>query len=388
MNVAIIGTGARSTAYVQLCQSGIRDNVFIKALVDVDREKMRKYTKYFITDDRKPELYTDYNEVMEDPNIDAVIICTPDFTHSEITGAAIKNNKHILLEKPLATTVEDCLAIYTKGLNYEKVIRLGFVLRYTQIYRKVKEIVCNGTLGQIISLEAKEMLGRLHAGSFFRRWHRFQNNNGGFLNAKCSHDIDLLNWIIEAQPKYVSAFGSRTYFNTREEAKERCGECNIKNSCKYVDNRDHGLLFSGEQDLCVFNAKKDIVDHEVLNIEYKNGITASFTVCMLSSDANRTMVIFGSEGTLYADYSKSEIIVKTIYPENQVVYTFNKSNETGHGGGDRGIYENYIDSIQMDKYLDRNDIKAGLMSSAVILAGEVSMRDKITIDIEKLLNQR
>lgn len=384
MNIGIIGTGARSIAYLKVCLSDIRENVHVKALAEIDEEKLKQYVKEYLKSENMPDLYTDYNGLLDDETIDAVIICTPDITHREIAVAAMKKNKHILLEKPFATTLEDSIAIYNESIKHNIVFRLGFVLRYTAVYSKIKEIVSRGDLGQLISIEAKETLGYLHGGSFFRRWHRFKKNNGGFLNAKCSHDMDLLNWIASTEPAYVSAFGSRTFFNSKKDAAEKCSECKIKHSCRYQYKSEHYGLFSPIKDLCVYNAEKDIVDHEVVNIEYNNGITASFTVTMLSAEANRTMVIFGTEATLYADLENAVVKVKYIEPKDEIVYKLDTIS-VGHGGGDQGIYRNFIDSIRSGKYEDKNDALAGLLSTGIAIAGEISMEEKKVVNIRELI---
>ncbi|HHV97439.1 MAG TPA: Gfo/Idh/MocA family oxidoreductase [Clostridiaceae bacterium] len=384
MNIGIIGTGNRATAYVKVYLSNICEDVRIKALADIDGEKLKRFGKEYFKLDEMPDLYTDYNELLDDESIEAVIICTPDTTHREIAIAALKKGKHVLLEKPFATTIEDCISLYNESKKYNKVFRLGFVLRYAPLYSKVKEIVSRGDLGKLITIEAKETLGYLHGGSFFRRWHRFKKNNGGFLNAKCCHDMDLLNWIADEEPVNVSAFGNRTYFNPREDAGINCNDCKIKNSCRYAFKEEQRSLFSSEKNLCVFNSDKDIVDHEVLNIEYESGLTASFTVTTLSAEANRTMIIFGTEATLYADFAGGIIKVKYIHPNDEIIYKPDTRLE-GHGGGDRGICKDFIDSIRSGKYDGKSDALAGLLSTAVALGGEISMERKEVVNIRELI---
>lgn len=384
IRIAIIGTGVRSVQYTKLCVSDVRDGVTVKALTDIDAEKLKQYAETYFSADSMPALYTDYKEMLEKEDVDTVIICTPDTTHREITVDCLQKNKHILIEKPLATTLEDCIKIHESGVGCDKVFRLGFVLRYTHIYAKIKELVSGGTLGQILTVEAKEMLSHLHGGSFFRRWHRYKKNNGGFLNAKCSHDMDILNWVIGSDPVYVSAFGSRSYFNPIEGAAERCKDCNLRNTCKFFFKTEDYGEFHSVQDTCVFNVDKDIVDHEVVNIEYENQVTASFTVSMVSAEPNRTMTIFGSEATLFADFAKNHILVKFIQPQSDLEFRF-KESASGHGGGDLGIYCNFIDSIRSAPREGLSDLKAGVLSSAVALAAEASMERRQIINLKKTL---
>lgn len=389
MNVGIIGTGGRSLAYLNMYFSDKENNIFVKALCDIDRNKLENYKKkYFPTDPLL--IYTDYKELLENEEIDTVLICTPDTTHKEISIAAMRKGRHILLEKPIATTLEDSRAIYLESLKHDKVVRLGFVLRYTQLYGKIKELVSSGALGRIITVDAKEMLDSRHAGSFYRRWHRFKANNGGLLNAKCSHDLDLLNWIIGAEPLYVSAFGGRSFFNSRQDAGQRCSSCKLYNSCTYAFNYDYYKenydTFHSLQDLCVFNSEKDIVDHEIVNIQYENNVVAAFTLSMFGHDENRTMMITGTKATLYADFVKNLIEVRYISPGNEIIYKLS-GNDTGHGGGDRGIFENLKASVLNYKGTDINDTRAGLLSTAVALAAEKSMEELKIINIKDFIEE-
>jgi predicted dehydrogenase len=384
MNIGIIGTGARASVYADLCGSDIRGGVLVKALADTDRDRMERFAEKHFKSICIPDMYTDYSLLLDDGSIDAVIICTPDTTHAMIAVETLKHEKHILLEKPLATTIEDCKAVYIESLRHGKVFRMGFVLRYTDIYKKIKEIIMGGELGGIISMEAKEMLGYIHAGSFFRRWHRFSKNNGGFLNAKCSHDLDLMNWMADSDPITVFAAGGRSYFNKRDDAAEKCDVCMLKKTCRYFYRHDDLDPYGYVEDICVFNSDKDIVDHETVSIRYENGITAGFTVSMLSSEADRTMIIFGSDATLFADFARRKIEVRSIYPEGIKIYDYFE-NVSGHGGGDEGIYIDFIDSIRSGKQDRINYARAGLMSSAIALAGEVSMKEKRAVDLPDYL---
>lgn len=384
INIGLIGTGGRSVAYVPLCLSDIRENVRIKAIADIDPEKMKSYSSKYFSQDNQPEFYTDYSLMLDDEEIDAVIICTPDTMHREMAIAALNKGKHILLEKPMATTIEDSIAIYGESLKQDLVFRLGFVLRYTGVYKKIKELVASGVLGKIITVEAKEQLGYLHGASFFRRWHRFKKNNGGFLNAKCSHDMDILNWIIEDEPLYVSAFGGRGYFNRKDGASDACTDCRLRFGCRYYYKYSDYGAFNCTENICPFNVEKDIVDHEVVNIEYCKGVTACFTVTMLSAEATRKMAVFGSEATLYADFAKGVIEVKHIRPADAETYTMSPAS-SGHGGGDEILYCDFIDAIRNEAQTGKSDARAGMLSTLMALAAEKSMEQRKVINIQDLV---
>ncbi len=383
MNIGIIGTGTRSVLYLKPILAGIRENLKIKALADVDDEKLKKYANEYFNAENMPTLYTDYKEMMEKEDLDTVFICTPDNMHTDIVLPIFKMNKNILLEKPMATTIEDCVAIYEESRKQSKHLYLGFVLRYTPLYQKVKEIIDSGVLGKILTVEAKETLDYLHGSSYMRRWHRFKKNSGGFLNTKCCHDMDLLNWLIGSDPEYISAFGSRSYFNPIKDAAAKCVDCKLKDTCKFFYKPEDYLEYNCVEDICVFNSENEIYDNEIVNIQYENGIKASFTVTMLCDVETRTLVIFGSEATLYADLAKNKVEVNGIHPNDKKVYDI-KIDETGHFGGDSGLLGLMFDSIEKGtEYM--NDARAGLMSSAMTLAAEKSIDEKKIINVKEYI---
>ena len=381
MKIGIIGTGYRSTVYTQTCLDRKDADVQITALCDVNESKLQDYATYFFGQD-KPRLYTDYRELLVDQTIDSVIITSVDGTHREIAIEAMHAGKHMILEKPIATTIEDAIAIWQESERYPTIVQLGFGLRYMRAYVKAKELLTQNRIGRIISIEAKEVLGHLHAGSFFRRWHRFRANNGGFLNAKCSHDMDMLNWMVDSTPRYVSAFGTRTYFVPREGAGNTCTDCKYRNSCRYCyHEKDYGA-FSPVENLCVYNIEKDLVDHEVVNILYENGVTASFTVSMLSADANRTLCIFGTEATLTLDFMTGTVRVKDIAGVTNETYQYDDLH-LPHGGADPILFETFVNRVKNGEQY--SDAKAGARSTAIALAAEQSMQSHQTVDFASFI---
>jgi len=385
MNIGLIGAGARSQLYCRLMIAGAVGDVQIKAVSDLHTDRMAQLCANFVDGAAQPACFDDYEQLLQDPSIDAVIICTPDTTHREIAIAAMKAGKHILLEKPMATTMADAAEVYKATANYGKVFRMGFVLRYAPIYRKIKQLVESGELGKLITIEAKEMLGYMHGGSYFRRWHRFRANTGGFLNAKCSHDMDLLSWIVDEEPIAVSSFGNRSYFNSRANASTNCRDCGLKRDCKYVINLDEHGINNSEADLCVFNSDKDIVDHQVVSLAYGSGLTMSFTVSTLSAQANRVMTIFGSEATLFADFKQNRIELQTLYPAATTVFTFAAGDE-GYGRGDEAVLKDFIEAARnRDCSGNSKEAKSGMLSMAITQAAERSMADVEVVDMSKYL---
>lgn len=371
MKAGIIGLGARSTAYLPLI--GALPAGEVAAVCDIDENRMERYVDVFLKG-RRPTLVTPSPlELMRCDEVDTIVICTPDTTHLALLRDAVKTGKSILLEKPVATTVEDARAVYELGKNYAKPLAVGFVLRYTQMYSAIRDAVEGGRLGRLVSITAKEMLDPRHAGSFYRRWNRSTALTGGLMNAKCSHDLDILNWLSGSDPESVCAFGGRRFFVPDAGAPERCGGCGRYGQCAYAF--DYGYYegmykgFVSVSDLCVFNSDKDIVDHEIMNIRYENGVVAQFELNMFAPEENRTLTVSGTEAMLTADFARSAVRVRTLdgKEENR---TFS-SMGSGHGGGDKSIIEELDRAAEQGVPL--NHARAGFLSTAVALAGERSM---------------
>lgn len=390
INIALIGTGGRAVAYANPDVLATRKDVRMTALCDVNPANLEKFAKKWFPD-QQPKLYTDYMDVMNDPDIHGVIITTPDTTHRAISVAALEHGKHVMLEKPLATTLEDTIAIYRSRMAHpELAFRVGFTLRHSPFYAQIKELLEQKAIGTVVSIEAKEALDKFHAASFFRRWHRFKANNGGFLNAKCSHDMDILTWLVDEKPLYMSSFGSRSYFVPNEKAADRCRDCNLCYECKYAVLKEPEYWADpGRWDACPFNAEGDIVDRQVLNIEYTNGVVASFTVSMLSAEpgSNRTICIHGSEGSIEGNAGTGSILLRKTAPAVTQTFDVSKVAVGGHGGGDPRLFCSFVDAIRSGEKLDTGDAMGGMYASVLAIGSLEAMEQHKVIDIQALIDQ-
>jgi len=389
MRAGFIGLGGRSLAYLPLIQQ--KAGASLCAICDIDAVRLKEFQASWLHGMEEVAVYTDYRLLLRDERVDTVFILTPDTTHRMILEASISAGKHILLEKPMATTMEDALAIRRVGLASNNTLALGFVLRYTPVYTTVKAVLSQGRIGRLVSLRSQEMLDTRHAASFYRRWHRFSINNGGLMNAKCCHDLDLLNWLTDSSPSQVNAFGGKSVFLPNEAYPQRCSECSRIAECLYAFNADYyEENFRGNHslsDLCVYNAQKDIVDHESMQILFDNGVVAQFDLCMVGYEENRRMELYGTQAALLVDFNKA---VLTLHPLNshltchqpEVIKCDGISE--GHGGGDHAIIDALYDSVHGVKPI--NHTEAGFFATCLALAGEESMKQGRTVNIREFIS--
>lgn len=378
--VILIGAGGRGVAYAEHMKS-MPEKFKIVGVADPIKERCENIREMFELSEE--DCYQNWEDILNQPKFaDIAIIATMDDMHYEPALKAIELGYNLLLEKPVAQTVKECtdiaLAAKKKGVE----VLVCHVLRYTPFYKTIKKIVMDGMIGDILSVVAVEAVGNLHQSHSYVRgdWHR-EDETSPMLLAKCCHDLDIIQWLVNKPCKKVSSFGDLTHFtpeNAPEGAPERCidGNCPVEASCPYNCKKiylemsstrwmrhaagrgfSQGFEPTDEEVLeglkntnfgaCVYHANNDVVDHQVVNMEFEGGATASLTMNAFNR-GGRYIRIFGTKGELYANASDTEI---TIFPfdtrEKQMVPVV-KTEESitgGHGGGDYGIVEELYDYL-------------------------------------------
>ncbi len=255
-----------------------------------------------------------------------MIIATPDRYHAEIAVAFAEKGYAMLLEKPMATNPADCRRIVEAVQRNGILFAVFHDFRYFSYTRRLKEIVDSGLIGEILSIQHLEPVGYWHyAHSYVRGNWRNEAESSFMLLAKSCHDIDWLRYILGQRCVQVSSFGSLTHFKRSQKPAAagealRCLDCAYETQCPFSAKRfylsrlregRHGwpldvvtpifteealtqALREGPYGRCVYECDNDVVDHQVVNLLYENGATASFTMTGLSEFADRKTTLFGT----------------------------------------------------------------------------------------------
>lgn len=269
---------------------------------------------------------------------DAAIIATMDNQHTGPALACLRRGLHLLLEKPMADTFEDCLAIVKAQGNSGRIVSVCHTLRYGDAFRRVKEFVAGGRLGRLIHIEHMEAIGHFHfAHNYVRgRWAR-QENNTFLLLHKCCHDLDFIHWLADGDCRRVSSFGSLSFFRPDQAppgSGKRClDDCAIAGECPYsalrlyvetdlegwpardvspIHTREAHLeaVRQGSWGACVWHADNNVVDHQTVLLGFENGITATCTLTGYSSTSGRRTRLQGTQGELLYDEAAGSILLK------------------------------------------------------------------------------
>ncbi len=151
--------------------------------------------------------FGDYRELLESDLVDAVVIVTPNHTHVDVLADALATDLHVLVEKPLCTTVEDCRLTIERAADREAITWVGLEYRYMPPVARLIDEVRKGTVGDLKMLAIRE-----HRFPFLPKvdnWNRFNRNSGGTLVEKCCHFFDLMNQIVGSEPVRVMASGAQ-----------------------------------------------------------------------------------------------------------------------------------------------------------------------------------
>ncbi|MDE2898069.1 MAG: Gfo/Idh/MocA family oxidoreductase, partial [Chloroflexota bacterium] len=230
LRFGIIGTGGRGLgSFARGLRNDFPDQADIVALSDMDPVRLALGAKHFEVD----RTDTDPSVVLDNPEVDVVVITTPDATHANYAVAALEAAKHVICEKPIATTIDDCNRIRDTARRSPGGFMTGFVLRYVPFYDRMHQAIVNGEIGDP---RLVQMTDNRDGAGYFRRWHRLRANSGGLLVHKSCHALDIAGWMLGARPLSVSATGGVAVFTPKDWAGERCLTCDAADTCpEYVD---------------------------------------------------------------------------------------------------------------------------------------------------------
>jgi predicted dehydrogenase len=235
----VIGAGERGTAYGRYALAH-PDHLQIVAVAE---PRPTRRAAYAAAHGLPPErCYASWEELpgesADSPlHADVALICTPDHLHTAPALAAMQRGLHVLLEKPMATTLADCQALTAAAERTGRHLHLGHVLRYAPFFQCVAETLQSGRLGDIITIELRENVSYWHmAHSFVRGNWRNSATSCPMILAKCCHDLDLMHWFAGAAACEVSSAGSLRHFrpeNAPPGATPRCTDCPVERECLF-----------------------------------------------------------------------------------------------------------------------------------------------------------
>jgi len=285
-------------------------------------------------------LTTDYREVLAKPGIDAVFICTPDHLHAEHAIAAMDAGKHVFLEKPMATTIEDCDAILEAAVRTGSKLYVGHNMRFFPVVRKMRELIKSGRIGRVEAIWCRHFIS-YGGDAYFKDWHSERKNTTGLLLQKGAHDMDIIHYLAGGHTRRVTAMGKLSVYN--EVADRRRADESVPVSF----NRDNWPPLSQKG----LSPVIDVEDHSMVLMQLDNGVQASYQQCHYTPDDSRNYTVIGTEGRIenYGDHSTQDRWA-TVHLWNSRMGHNELGNEVfripsiegSHGGADPLLIDDFI----------------------------------------------
>lgn len=379
LRMAIVGTGQRCMHFFAPYLVAHPEQASLMALVDHDTSRLQSAVQDLGGSIRA---YDSIEALLQATDIDAVIITTPDFTHRQMLDKALDAGKHALCEKPMATTLEDALHMAKRAMAAPHTVQIGFMLRFAPFFVTLKEIIDSGVIGPLLQISAAEVVEYYHGAAFFRRWHRFRSHSGGLLVHKACHTLDVLNWLAQAAPLWVSARGGVDTFVRNSQAAVRCRDCSLTATCPAVYRADqYNYIYQTRDeraepdrstaDLCAYNTDKDSIDNATVMVRYASDIGLSFTFTTTGSRHERHLLLVGQGGQIRASQADGVISVEPL-GEAPHITVLPEELRDEHGGGDTPLMEAFFNCVATGKR-PTADVVAGLHSVALAVAATQSI---------------
>ena len=417
IKVVLIGAGNRGEAYTNI-MNDMPDKYEVVAVAEPilsRRENIKN--KHNISENM---CFENWKQLFALGKIAYVaIIATMDKEHYEPVMKAIELKYDILLEKPISPSPYECKMISVEAEKNGVKIVVCHVLRYSEMFLKLKEIIDDGKIGKIISINHEECVGNVHQSHSFVRgnWGNSQRSSFMLLQKSC-HDIDILQWLIGKKCVKVQSFGSLSYFveeNAPIGSPDYCIEgCPEGDTCPYnavklyLDDKENDwfrttcarkakptdeditkAISSTQYGKCVYKCDNDVVDHQTVNMLFEDGITVTFTMNAFNK-GGRFIHIMGTKGEVRAaidDNSPISIYDFINKETTEISVTGCDGINGGHGGGDVGIVTTLYDYL-VGTYDGKSisDIKTSCDNHLIVFAAEKSRNEGRIININEIVS--
>jgi len=218
--------------------------------------------------------YSDYRKLLEQKDIDAVLIATPQHLHYEMAIDAINAGKHIICQKTLTLNTDDALALSKIVKKSNKVFQVAYQWQSSPLFNKIHDMVQDGECGEITQIRCNynrntDWRTKIDDPKMERliNWRMYREYSGGLMAELCSHHINIVNWVLDAVPVKIMGMGGTDY---------------------YKDGRE-------------------TYDNVSTVFEYPGGIKATFPAILTNAYESTSIVIMGTEGTIVIENEEGQI---------------------------------------------------------------------------------
>lgn len=356
--------------------------------------------------------FESYKEILKRDKIaDCAMICTQDRMHYEPVVMALEKGYHVLCEKPMSPDKEEIIKMGMLVKQYDRILSVCHVLRYSPFFSKIKSLLDEKKIGQLMTIQHIEEVGYWHhAHSFVRGNWRNEKESSPMILQKCCHDMDILLWLADSSCKKINSFGRLTYFskeNAPEGAPEYCMDgCSQRDECPFYAPRfylehskavEDGLVYAvtdyvdsehilealkkGPYGRCVFHSDNTVVDHQTVEIEFENQVTASFLMTAFTNQCARRIRLMGTKGEIKGDMEAGIIeVTEFVNGTNEVIKLHTPTK--GHSGSDMSMMKDFVRMVGEGKK-GKTNADISVESHLMALAAEESRVNEAVVNFKQ-----
>jgi len=428
---AVVGLGSRSKMFSTAILDTYKETCELTALCDTNQGRMDVYNESFKSKYNAGPFPTyhavDFDKMIKKHKPDVVVVTTMDRTHHKYICRAMELGCDVISEKPMTTDENRCQQIFDTIEKTGKNLIVTFNYRYSPRNTKVKELIQNGEIGDVISVHFEWMLNTKHGADYFRRWHRDKKNSGGLMVHKSTHHFDLVNWWIDDTPIEVFGMGRLAFYGlenaedrgvkdfyhrclNNEYAKKDPFALNLKDGKElesiYLKNEDYDGYI---RDYSVFSQGISIEDTMSVMVKYKNKTTLTYSLNAFCPNEGYKVSFNGTKGRIEMDINEAPYVSGSAYDQNNPDFNMTEEEkgeltekvtiqklwgkpeeviwpaaEGGHGGGDKRLLDDVFLGAKDDPLKTAAGPLDGAKSILIGIAANKSFETGTLIKIDDL----
>ena len=350
LRLAQVGTGSRGTHWGRDLIQNYADVIQIAGLCDINARRAEAAKEMIGS---SAPTYTEFDRMVEETKPQVILVTTTDSSHYTYIIRAMELGLDVITEKPLCTDEQQCQAILDAEKKYRRKLTVAFNARHYPQAKKVKQLLLEKAIGEVISVDYQEYLDIRHGASYFRRWHRIKENSGTLLVSKSCHHFDQVNWWADSVPVEVMAWGDLRFYGKNHSVRgTHCRGCPYKPRCEFYwdvtkDAQAMKLYVACEAedgyqvDGCVWRQDINIYDTFSVMTKYENGVRLTYTANTFMPYEGQEIGINGSKGRIDFNmydapgYSDHVLRLTRNFGKSEVIRE--EQQPGGHGGADPSV---------------------------------------------------
>jgi predicted dehydrogenase len=400
MRVALVGTGVRGAAmYGRQLLRGYGDHIDMVGVCDSNPGRLQYARGYIGT--RAPA-FTDLRQMLTRTRPEWLIVTTWDWEHHNNIIEGMRHGANIIVEKPITIDEQKAQQILDAQQQFGKQVVVTHNYRYSPHRGKLKELLMQGVIGDITTVEFHWHISHPHMQRYMQRWHGHRERSGSLWVHKSSHHFDLINWWLDSEPEEVFARGELVRFGEKGPFRgPKCRTCPHQAECPYywdITQDEHLRRMYAEnehhdgyiRDNCVFRTSIDIHEKQAATVRYANGAYLNYSLTAESDYEGFWLAFNGTKGRVEGreggrpgrqDHHEWTLLVRGQQP--QVIRA--AFEDGGHWGGDPILMDKlFKDPSAPDPLHQSAGTREGIMAILPGIAARKSVDTGVPVKIAGL----